>query len=166
MNKFWKNFNNSGLTLVELLVAVSIFAIVALAATSIFIKVMNVQKKAFAIQEVQDNISYAMGMISKEIRMMSEITTKDTVSTTLNFKNSKEEDVVYNLSNGQLLRNGKPITSSKVTVEELKFYVNDWDITNGPQPRITINMVMKISDSNLGGTKMRLQTTLTGRIYE
>ena len=171
-NKFWKNFrNNKGFTLVELLVAVAIFAIVALAATGIFVKVMNVQKKAFAIQEVQDNISYTMEIISKEIRMMSEITTKNTASSTLEFKNSKEKDIIYSLSGGYLQRSvdgGDPqsITSSRVTVEELKFYVNDWDVISGPQPKVTVNIIMKISDTSFGKAQTRLQTTLTGRIYE
>lgn len=170
MKNFWKK-NEKGITLVELLVSVAIFSILILSATGIFVKIMNVQKKALAIQEVQDNISYTMEMISKEIRMMSEITTKNTASDTLVFKNSKEEDIVYSLISEQLTRKKgieipQAITSVNVDVTELTFYVNNWDTVNGPQPMVTINLVMEISDGNFGKAQARLQTTLSGRIYE
>ena len=171
-----KNFcqkNKKGFTLVELLVSVAIFSVLILSATGIFVKIMNVQKKALAIQEVQDNISYTMEMISKEIRMMSEIdeSTKGQETNTLMFKNSKEKNIVYSLINGQLMRkeeteDSQAITSSNVTVSDLTFYVNNWDTINGPQPVITINLVMEISDGNFGKAQARLQTTLSGRIYE
>jgi prepilin-type N-terminal cleavage/methylation domain-containing protein len=172
MKKFFKKIENEkGFTLVELLVSAAIFSILILASTGIFVKIMNVQKKALAIQEVQDNISYTMEMISKEIRMMSEITTKNTASDTLVFKNSKEEDIVYSLISEQLTRKKgieipQAITSVNVDVIELTFYVNNWDIVNGPQPMVTINLVMEISDGNFGKAQARLQTTLSGRIYE
>ena len=173
MKIFKKIGKEKGFTLVELLVSAAIFSILILAATGIFVKIMNVQKKALAIQEVQDNISYAMEMISKEIRMMSEITTKNTALDTLSFKNSKDpaQDIIYNLISGQLMRSvdggaNQPITSSKVNVSDLTFYVNNWDIINGPQPMVTVNMVMEISDGSFGKASARLQTTLSGRIYE
>ncbi len=172
MKNFWKK-KEKGFTLVELLVSAAIFSILILSATGIFVKTMNVQKKAFAIQEVQDNISYTMEMISKEIRMMSEIdeSTKGQEASTLVFKNSKEEDIVYSLIGGQLMRSvdggaAQAITSSDVNVSDLAFYVNNWDTVNGPQPMVTINLVMEISDGNFGKAQARLQTTLSGRIYE
>ena len=170
MKNFWKK-KEKGFTLIELLVSVAIFSILILSATGIFVKIMNVQKKALAIQEVQDNISYTMEMISKEIRMMSEITTKNNASGTLVFKNSKDQNIVYNLSNGQLQRSvdggaSQVITSSDVTVSDLTFYVNNWNTTSGPQPVVTVNMVMEISDGSFGKAQARLQTTLNGRIYE
>ena len=172
MKIFWKK-KEKGFTLVELLVSAAIFSILILSATGIFVKIMNVQKKAFAIQEVQDNISYTMEMISKEIRMMSEIdeSTKGQEVSTLVFKNTKEEDIVYSLIDGQLMRkegieDSQAITSSNVTVSDLTFYVNNWDATSGPQPIVTVNMVMEISDGNFGKAQARLQTTLNGRIYE
>ena len=175
MKKILKKIKNKkGFTLIELLVAAAIFSILILAATGVFIKTMNVQKKALAIQEVQDNISYTMEMISKEIRMMSEITTDNKPNGTpeLQFKNSKDQDIVYSLDSGQLMRsvdgNDQSITSESVDVTELTFYVNDWDLTNDPksQPTVTVNMVMEISDGAFGKASARLQTTLSGRIYE
>ena len=175
MKIFKKIGKEKGFTLVELLVSAAIFSILILAATGIFVKIMNVQKKALAIQEVQDNISYAMEMISKEIRMMSEIdeSTKDQAASELKFTNSKDpaQDIIYNLISGQLMRSvdggaNQPITSSKVNVSDLTFYVNNWDIINGPQPMVTVNMVMEISDGSFGKASARLQTTLSGRIYE
>lgn len=170
MKNFWEK-NEKGFTLVELLVSAAIFSILILSATGIFVKIMNVQKKALAIQEVQDNISYTMEMISKEIRMMSEITTKNTASDTLVFKNSKDKAIIYSLDSGQLQRSidggaNQVITSSNVNVSELTFYVNNWDTISGPQPMVTINMVMEISDGSFGKAQARLQTTLSGRIYE
>lgn len=54
----------SGFTLVEIMVAVSIFAIVALVATSAFITADRVNKKAQAMKTVIDNLHFALNVIS------------------------------------------------------------------------------------------------------
>lgn len=58
-----------GTSLIELLVAITLFAFMIIVATQIFKMVIDGQRNALSAQNVQENIRYAMEKISKEIRM-------------------------------------------------------------------------------------------------
>ena len=56
--------NNSGVTLLELVVAVTLFAALMLAATGIFKMVNDGQRNAVSAQNVQENMRYALEKMS------------------------------------------------------------------------------------------------------
>jgi prepilin-type N-terminal cleavage/methylation domain-containing protein len=62
------NRDEKGFSLVELLVAVSVFTIIIIMVLSIFQNSFMVQKNAIATQEVQEGIRYALEVMSKELR--------------------------------------------------------------------------------------------------
>lgn len=59
----------SGFTLMEILVAVTIFTAIMLSATGIFRFAIEGQKKSIMSQNVQESLRYFMEVIGKEIRM-------------------------------------------------------------------------------------------------
>lgn len=61
--------NEKGISLVELVVAVSIFSLVMIAATGIFISAMKAQKVIIAKQNIANNMRYVIEFMTKEIRM-------------------------------------------------------------------------------------------------
>ena len=61
--------NNSGVTLLELTVAVAIFSVAVLSATQIFKMTMDGQRNAIAAQHTQESMRYALEVMGKEIRM-------------------------------------------------------------------------------------------------
>jgi type II secretory pathway pseudopilin PulG len=63
-----KKINNSGFSLIEIVVSVSIFVFVVLMVTSIFQNSIVVQKNAISSQTVQEGLRYALEVISKETR--------------------------------------------------------------------------------------------------
>jgi prepilin-type N-terminal cleavage/methylation domain-containing protein len=58
-----------GYSLIELMVAVSVFAIVMSVSSGMFITSMKGQRKAFSNQNLADNVRYAMEIITREVRM-------------------------------------------------------------------------------------------------
>jgi prepilin-type N-terminal cleavage/methylation domain-containing protein len=66
-NNFFKN--KSGFTLIEILVAVSIFAIIVGVITTSFISAIRSQKRILAYQELFDQISYVKEYMSRTLRM-------------------------------------------------------------------------------------------------
>ena len=66
MNKIREN--NSGYSLVEIMLAVALFAFVMGIALDIFQAVNQSQKSAIAAQNIQENLRYTLEVISKEIR--------------------------------------------------------------------------------------------------
>lgn len=69
MRLFFKKIKLAkGTSLLELLVAITLFAVIILSATAIFKMVIDGQRNAIAAQNVQESIRYATERISKEIR--------------------------------------------------------------------------------------------------
>ena len=60
---------NKGFTLIEIMVAVSIFAILVTTFTGFFVGAIQGQQKALASQELVNNVSYNLEYMSRAIRM-------------------------------------------------------------------------------------------------
>ncbi|MCK4520859.1 prepilin-type N-terminal cleavage/methylation domain-containing protein [Candidatus Parcubacteria bacterium] len=173
--------NKKAFTLIEILVAVTIFVLVVAAAIGIFVSSMQGKERVNQLKEIEDNARYVMEMMSREIRMGYEIASDeaDTFDSEIDFVDSSvvsiklcRADENGNCdSNGDYLAKREEsaapssnhlITSSKVKITNLIFYVNDFDLTNSPQPRVTISMTVASKDD---AVSMDFQTTLSPRIY-
>jgi prepilin-type N-terminal cleavage/methylation domain-containing protein len=60
---------NKAFTLIEMMVAISVFALVISASSSLFVSALRAQRQNLATQELLDQISYASEYMSKAIRM-------------------------------------------------------------------------------------------------
>ena len=146
--------NSQGFTLIEMMVAVSIFSIVILAATGILNYVLKGQVASVASQNVQESMRYALEVMSKEIRT-AQIANKiclgfetniiytvynnpiqsDPGSDILSFKNKDVNCVKYYVKNKRIMifRNNFPmpipapfpITPDEIEITDLKFKVLD-----------------------------------------
>ena len=58
----------SGFTLMELIVSIAVFSIIALTSVDVMISVFNAQAKAIALKDVLDNTRFSLELISREIR--------------------------------------------------------------------------------------------------
>lgn len=171
-------YNEKGVSLIELVVAVSIFAMVVIAASGIFINAMKAQKAISAKQNVAGNMRYVMEFMVKEIRMaqvdnaVPSMTFNDGANPVndghflkISFKNGFGNVVTYEFDNGnkKILRNNEPLSSDEVLITGLDFKINAWDIAAGPSPLITI--FMKAESKNGVGGEMDLQTSVSPRTY-
>src|SRR3989344_7779722 len=59
---------NSGFTLIEIMVSVSIFVVVAMITTGALITISDVNRKAQAIKIAMDNVSFAMDSMVTNLR--------------------------------------------------------------------------------------------------
>ena len=62
---------NKGFTLIEMIVALALFAIVAVVALGALMKIISANKKAQSLQSAITNINYALESISREMRVGS-----------------------------------------------------------------------------------------------
>lgn len=182
--------NESGASLIELLLAVAIFSVLILAATGIFRMVVQGQRSAIAAQNVQENIRYAMEKMSKEMRMAQisnddclagavyKVFNTDKDDSELYFKNQYGNCVVYYLDgdrlkialgdgSGNLTADGY-VTPDKVKVSGLKFFIDDDEIGAFPgrQPYVTMKMVIKAGGQVMHRQEMKIQLTASSRYYE
>ena len=188
--------NQKGTSLLELLVAITLFAVIMLSATQIFKMVIDGQRNALSAQNVQENMRYAMEKMSREIRMaqISKHSCDSTFSSgesasykvfnvftdsgndKLYFKNQYGDCVAYYLENNRLkirvsagaATNEGFITPSKIQVSNLKFNAVDdqIDAFHSIQPYVTMMMDIKAVGPGLHEQKMKLQITISSRYYE
>jgi len=159
-----KNKSQSGLTLIEMMVALFVFSIVVLIAIAIFVNVVQGQRKTKANQDVEENIRYALETMAKEIRMGKDPSVAGGVLTVEAYKaGGSSGSVTYSLSSDQIQRNGSAITSDQIKVTKLIFYVSNAANT---QPKVTISITAKsIGSLPEQQTSITVQTTVSSRSY-
>lgn len=147
-----------GFSLVETMVALSIFVVVSLVTVSIFVNAVKNQRRDFVIQNLQDNARYIIEAFSKEVRMSS-IQSSDGQTQTLNIINQDGQAITYAFQSNNLLRATQTLGSSKISIQGA-FYV----FKSGQQPRVTMEMLFTSTDSP--DAKIQVQNTVTSRKYQ
>ena len=168
-----------GYTLIEVLVAVSIFTILVAGPTGLFITALRGQRKALAVMEIFDNSSYALEYISRALRMAKkdDLTVMncllgDKVNYELThsgqgikFRNYNDECQEFYLEGGQIKEakgvNILSLTPDDLEITNLIFQVSGAEQTDYLQPRVTI--LLEIRKRTQPESKIRLQTTISQR---
>ncbi|MFA5013128.1 MAG: prepilin-type N-terminal cleavage/methylation domain-containing protein [Candidatus Paceibacterota bacterium] len=194
MINFFKNIKKSkkGMTLIEVLVSMSIFAVLSVSLVNLFTSAMNTQAAILQNQELINQTGYAMEYMHKALRMAD----RDVPGTCTGVANSNYgadgtktlikflafdysaggyRCMEFSLSAGIIkVRKSTDatddafgsyidLTSSKITVSTLNFAV-DGDTVNIGQPKVTI-MVDAVSTSKRVNPipRLTLQTTASQR---
>lgn len=97
--------NNKGVSLIEMLVAVAIFAITVGAISGIFVSAIRTQRRVLATQELLDQTSYVLEYMGRALRMARKestatvecphITTDCLSSADLNYETSGNQDIRF-----------------------------------------------------------------------
>ena len=184
--------NSQGFTLIEMMVAVSIFSIVILAATGILNYVLKGQVASVASQNVQESMRYALEVMSKEIRTAQianntcyAAATKiiysvyidpfqsDPGTDSLRFKNKDGNCVLYYVKNKRLIIQRDnfptplPITPDEIEITDLKFKILDDNIGafHTVQPLVVMSMDVKSKNTFVKDKKVRIETAVSSRYY-
>ncbi|OGF24917.1 hypothetical protein A2331_06135 [Candidatus Falkowbacteria bacterium RIFOXYB2_FULL_34_18] len=178
--------NKKGFTLMELIVSMAIFSASILMATGVFKSAIEGQRSAIAAQNTQESMRYAFEVMSKEIRGAigtdggsncpapgQPNRTFNVIGGGLNFENSSNECVLYNINGNNELEitrgiDSLPITPDEVKVSNLQFdVIDDAPGAHTVQPRVTIKMEAEIdTPREMYRQKIILQTTISSRSYD
>ncbi|MEA3449544.1 MAG: prepilin-type N-terminal cleavage/methylation domain-containing protein [Patescibacteria group bacterium] len=186
--------NQKGYTLIEIMVATSLFVMLIFIATNIFTSVNEVQRITIANQTNQDNVRYFMEVIAKEMRQAIRSDKEcDTVYTAgyaydnqvfrtanseseLYFKNKHSECVKYYINSyddvSVIVREIDGVkassTPSDLVVDNFKFDIVDNldDEVTDEQPRVTLSFDIKYKSNRTEYEQaIRMQTTISSRNY-
>jgi type II secretory pathway pseudopilin PulG len=151
MKKMKKNYNNSGITLVEILVYTSIFAILAIGIFSLLNWIMSSNNKAKVMAETLDNANRAMEIMVSEIKSAKDIYSPTTTATQLSLETTKylpegeyTSYIDFYLCGTRLCfkkESQDPIilTSDSVEISSLTFT----KVASGTIPSVQIDLTMK-----------------------
>jgi len=159
---------NKGFTLIEIMVATSIFMIVMLMAIGALFVSSNAAKKSKALRTAMDNVNFAMEDMSRSLRLGSNYYCTSTPVASLPLNNQAFQDCAssggsaiiftpYNSSQSdtafQISSFGSPktvqkvssvgtvsLTAPEVNITDLRFFVRGSDPTDNVQPSVYIMM--------------------------
>ena len=161
-----------GFTLIEMLVAVSIFVIVAFIVTTVFISAMAAYRKSQDIKRVMENLNFALDSMALDIREGKEHVKDSNGSLTVKFKDAGNNTVtnIYSLvvdnNKGRVKKtisgSGQEsyLTSEEVDINKLSFSVFG---ENNERKLIRILIEGKAGDVVKGYNSFSIQTTLFQR---
>ena len=179
--------SSAGFTLVELIVALGLFAMVAVISLDALLAVSYAQKEAIAGQNNFDNIRFSLEAMTKEIKAGEDFDCNQGTAglnnceypsggrSTLAFSNDQGVQVTYLLTSGQLVRRTTtgpcstapsfcPITAKSVQISRLLFFLSGAPLADSEQPRITVVMEGQTPGFKAGLTeRFNLQTTVAAR---
>jgi len=164
-----KKYNKeSGLTLIELIVAIGVFGLVVGMAFGIFGLAIVSQRRIIALKNVEDNIRFSVESMAREIRTGRNFSGG---VGSIFFINAKGESVVYRLS-GSIVEKSfdggtsfLPVTGPETAINYLNFYLAGQAAGDRLQPRITIT-IGATSWINNQSANLKIQTTISGRFLQ
>jgi len=178
-NTRYKIPDTRGVTLLELMVSVTLFAITILMTTQIFQTVLEGQRQAVASQDMQESIRYTFERVGKEIRTAIKDETgicngapgkiyRVIGGQEIIFLNYKGECIRYFMNNDRLaIQRGieafQYITPSNIVISRILFQLTD--NSDYVQAKVLMRLQMEISVKN-GKQKLNVQTVLSSRYYE
>ncbi|KKS64335.1 MAG: MSHA biogenesis protein MshO [Parcubacteria group bacterium GW2011_GWB1_42_6] len=180
-----KLYHQSGMTLIEITVAVTAFSIVIVGVIGAFLSGMGGTQRINSQQNIMDVGRYVMESMAKEIRMseilnpfgtnalMPSCDSQSSTRSCLLFKNSRDETMYFvlwtdsriykDLASVPINATAAVLTPDEVEVSNLHFEI---DKSFGLQPRVTISM--KLTAREQGGKEIHLylQNTVSSRQYQ
>jgi len=153
-----------GFTIVELLVALSLFAIVVSVVAGVFASSMRTQRAVTMLMAANDNASLVLEQMSREVRTGFQFSIS-LGGNKLRFINQYGEPVSYELNDsvGSLERNGVSLTSENVLVNYLSFGLLGEEVGDGQSTRVIIRIGVSSTDERVKDIVTSLQTSVSSR---
>lgn len=170
---------SKGLTLIEMIVAVGVFAIAITIASSLFVNVVLIQAKTTAQRLVNQEARYVMETITREAKLAQGSSSAPAIGVSGEGKiltlTSGTSSKTFSLSSERIQMDSSFLTSNnvKVTQFELENYIDATptgavDYKPSRQPSVTISLTVRsIEDpASPRGAQITLQTTISSRDYD
>jgi len=154
----------AGLTLIEMLVAVSVFVLTLTGLIQIYISSLRSERLAYDLLNAENSVRYAIELISRDVRMGQgfQLESSNSLRFTTYYEGESGQEVTYKLEDNQLKRNDISITPNSITLTPLggsPFIVN-----NTNQFFVTIRLQATIKERDKSYT-FPVETSVTPRYF-
>ncbi|MBI4065656.1 prepilin-type N-terminal cleavage/methylation domain-containing protein [Candidatus Kaiserbacteria bacterium] len=141
-----------GYTLVELIVAVGLFALIMMLASGAYFIMINLNRQIQGATTGINNLSFALETMTRDIRTGTNYSNNSGTSFTFT-PSDGGTNVTYALGTqqapngpvGDITKNGSALTDTSVNISSLMFYVSGTSRSDALQPRVTIIVSGEVS---------------------
>jgi len=156
----------TGFTLIEMMVSVSIFAIVVMISMTAILSVVDSNKKAQSLKSVMNNLNFALETMTRSVKTGTSLSVSaDNKSISLSDQYSGKY-TTYKLNEKRLVRSDgsseQPITAPEVEIDNLTF-IDDLSYAGGTQPSVIMVIQGTVKANERISSKFNIQTTITQR---
>lgn len=109
----------NGFTLIEMLVVIGIFGILAFIGSNMFFTILKSSAKTRVLAEVKQNGNYALSVMGRMIRNAKSI--EDCPGDSIRIENPDRDNTTFSCSGGRIASNSANLTSDKVAVTGCNF---------------------------------------------
>jgi prepilin-type N-terminal cleavage/methylation domain-containing protein len=169
MKKKIKKYIN-GFSVIELLVVITVFAVIGvLASRSIFLTLRS-SKKSDSLVKVRENVNYSLSIIERQLRNSSTISSTCTGASSSSVSYTTAEGVASSFScvtpgaSGYIASGSARLTSDEISVNACSFICNQPDINNPPTISVSVTAEESVSSSTEKGF-ITTQTEIVVRNY-
>lgn len=127
--------NNRGYTLIELIIAVGLFALIMTLASGAYLVMIGINRQTQSISTGINNLSFALETMTRTIRTGTDYSVG---GTTFSVTNANGNRVNYSLLNNIIYQDSAPLTDPSVNVSSLMFYDYGTSSGDSEQARVTI----------------------------
>lgn len=159
-----------GFTMIELLVATSLFAVLSGIVSGSFISIMKSQRSIVSFINANDNASFVFEQMVREIRTGSGFSVNRDADELL-FTNARGIEVSYKYQDETLKKSEargefNNLLSNDVIVKSLKFYLLGENPGDDLPTLVTMALRLKSGESSLEGLEINLETSVTSRLLD
>ncbi len=172
LSKLFPGRQESGFTIVEMTVAIFIFSIVMMGVGLTFVQILNLQRRGFGAQKVQENTMFMFELMAREIRV-SRIENQDSLGCTatvlfMTHPVNGNVSYTYDAINKKIIRTDvtgtSDLNSSDVQVNRFNFCISGSGVNDDHQVRIGMLMQMQNkTDQPQNTIVFDLETAVTSR---
>lgn len=172
-----------GFTLIEIMTAVTIFAVVMTISMGSILGVFDTNRKSEALKAVMDNLNLAVESMSREIRFGTNYSCDPAYPipnppTPVNcsfgedsfaFRANDGRVIVYRLSGDTIEKSTDgggiflPVTAEEISISDLTFYVLGAIASDDFQPKVLIKIKGTAGVKNIDNTDFTVQTLVSQR---
>ena len=137
-----------GYTLVELIVAIGLFALIMLLASGAYLMMIALTRQAQGVATGLDNLSFALETMTRSIRTGTAYSCGASLGAgdcsgggnSFTFKNKDNATITYSLSSPSIVQTtsgiARTLTDPSVSISALTFYVTGTASSDSQQPRV------------------------------
>ena len=152
----------TGFTLIEVMIAITLFSAIMILGTGAVLNSSSVHKKTQTMRAVMDNLNFVMEDMSRNLRLGSDyvcISGSLNNCSAISFTSVDGSNITYGImQNGTIEKNAIPITPPEVTISPS----SGFSIDNTAQPLVTIRLVGTVVYKG-GQTNLNLRTSVSQR---
>ncbi|OHA19498.1 MAG: hypothetical protein A3C08_02030 [Candidatus Taylorbacteria bacterium RIFCSPHIGHO2_02_FULL_47_18] len=170
---------NGGFTLIEMIMSVAVFTVVALIAAGALLAIADANRKAQAFKSVVNNLNFALESVARNLRTGSGYSSSDFsrgdcslgYTDGISFISQDGERIEYYINETQIIRkvaNGNPIgvTAPEVQVDRFCFFIAGTGANDDEQPRALMLVGGFMQEKPKLKSRFDIQTFITQRLLD